>query len=172
MSHRRLTATAFHEAGHALMAYLQRIPFRSITVVPDPGADTLGRVLMGRWPDWANLDSNKYREKAAREYFQRRMRVDMAGQIAEVHHRGRRVRFGLHQDNGNAVDSAFDLWGGRKDTAQAMLDWLYLDTRDRQTAPAVWPSLEVLADALLVHRTLGARAVHSCIRDAIGRVIQ
>ncbi len=69
MSNTRLTrkqrdqAVAFHEAGHAVMAYLQRIPIRSITIVPDPGADTLGRVLMGRWPDWANPESSEYRGK-------------------------------------------------------------------------------------------------------------
>ena len=153
------------------MAYLQRVPFRGITIVPDPGADTLGRVVLGRWPDWANPDSIKYREKAAHEYFQRRMRVDMAGQIAEAQHLGRRVRVGMHQDNCNAVDLALHLCAGRE-TGQAMLDWLYLDTRDRLTAPAVWPAVQALADVLLVHRTLGTRAARSCIRSAIGRVIQ
>lgn len=175
MSDRRLTrkqhrqAVAFHEAGHAVMAYLQRIPFRRITIVPDPGADTLGSVLLGAWPDWANPESIKYREKAALEYFQRRVRVDMAGQIAETHHLSRRVRFGLYRDNCNAADGALHLCGGRNDTAQAMLDWLYLDTRDQLTAPAVWPSVQALAEALLDHRTMTSRAARSCIRSSIGR---
>ena len=162
MSATRLTekqrdqAAAFHEAGHAVMAYLQRIPIRSITIVPDPGADTLGRVLLGAWPDWANPDSNKYREKAALGYFQRRMRVDMAGQIAEAQHLGRHVRAGMYQDNCNAVDLAFHLCAGREDTAQAMLDWLHVETRNRLTAPAVWPSVQAVA--LLGYSTMTSRA--------------
>jgi hypothetical protein len=172
MSHRRLTATAFHEAGHAVMAYLQLIPFRSITIVPAPGSDTLGRVLLGAWPDWANPDSIGYREEAAREYIQRRIRVDMAGLIAEAQHLGRRVRVGMYQDNCNAADLALHLCAGRNDTAQAMLDWLYLNTRDQLTAPAVWPAVQALAEALLDHRTLGIRAAHSCIRSAIGRAVE
>ena len=59
----------------------------------------------------------------------------MAGQIAETHQLGRRVKAGMHQDNCNAVDLAFQLCGSQNDTAQAVLDWLYLDTRDRLTAP-------------------------------------
>src|ERR1039458_5560355 len=52
MSTQSLRSTAFHEAGLAVMAYLQRVPFRQVSVVPD--ADTLGRVLFGDWSDWAN----------------------------------------------------------------------------------------------------------------------
>jgi hypothetical protein len=37
--------------------------------------------------------------------------------------------------------------GGRNDTAEAMLDWLQLDTRDRLTAPAVWPAVQALAES-------------------------
>src|ERR1039458_7066102 len=90
MSTQSLRSTAFHEAGLAVMAYLQRVPFRQVSVVPD--ADTLGRVLFGDWSDWANPDSCEYRERAASDYFLRHARVSLAGQIAEAHHLGKPPR--------------------------------------------------------------------------------
>jgi hypothetical protein len=47
-----------------------------------------------------------------------------------------------------------------------MLEWLYLDTRDRLTSPLVWPAVESLADALVERKTLGTRAARSLIRAA------
>ena len=79
------------------MAYLQRVSFRQVSIAAD--ADTLGRVLMGAWPDWANPDSCEYREPAAYDYFLRRARVSLAGQIAEAYHLGKPPRSGMHIDN-------------------------------------------------------------------------
>jgi ATP-dependent Zn protease len=147
MTTRALRATAFHEAGHAVMAYLQRVPFRQVSIVPD--ADTLGHVLFGGWPEWANPDSGDYRERAAYDYFMRRARVSLAGQIAEGHHLGKPPRSGMYSDNCQVADRALHLCLGVEDTANAMLEWLYLDTRDRLTSPLVWPAVERLADALV-----------------------
>ena len=63
----------------------------------------MGRVALGAWPDWANPESDEYRERAAFDWFLRRIRVDLAGQIAETHFLGKRPRFGMHFDNGNAA---------------------------------------------------------------------
>jgi len=162
MSTRSLRSTAFHEAGHAVMAYLQRVPFRQVSVVPY--ADTLGRVLMGAWPDWANTDCCEYRERAAYDYFLRRARVSLAGQIAEAHHLGRSPRSGMDIDNSQVADGALHLCRGVEDTANAMLERLYVDTRGRLTSPLVWPAVERLADALVERTTLGARAARALIR--------
>ena len=149
-----MRATAFHEAGHALMAYLQRVSFRQVSIAPD--AETFGRVLLGAWPDWANPDSCEYRERAAYDYFLRRARVSLAGQIAEAHHLGKPPRSGMHIDNCQVADRAHHLCRGVEETANAMLEWLYLDTRDRLTSPLVWPAVETLADAPVERKTLGA----------------
>src|ERR1035438_7946247 len=140
MSTRALRATAFHEAGHAVMAYLQRVPFRQVSIIRD--ADTLGRVLMGDWPDWAKPDSCEYREQAAYDYFLRRARVSLAGQTAEAHHLVKSPRSGMHSDNCQVVYGALHLCLGVEDTANALLEWLYLDTRDRLTSPLAWPAVE------------------------------
>lgn len=161
----QLRSTAFHEAGHAVMAYLLRVPFTSISIMPD--AETLGRVVLGESPVWASPDSSKYNERAASIWFQVRTRVAMAGQIAEAHHVGRRLRFGMHADNANAADFALYLCRGAQDTADALLEWLYLDTRDRLVSPLVWPAVEELAAVLMERKMLRNRPAREVIRAAL-----
>jgi hypothetical protein len=157
----RIHATAFDEAGHAVMAYLQRVPFKQISIVAD--ADSLGHVALGAWPDWANPESSEYRARAAFDWFLRRARVDLAGQIAETRYLGKRPSLGMHLDNRAAVDAALHLCTGVEETANALLKWLYLDTRDRLTSPLVWPAAEGIASALIERQTLGGRAARALI---------
>jgi ATP-dependent Zn protease len=42
----QLAATAFHEAGHAFMAWRQGVPVYKATIIP--GDDTLGHVRHGK----------------------------------------------------------------------------------------------------------------------------
>ena len=70
----------------------------------------------------------------------------------------------MHGDNRCLAALALPLCRGIEDTANAMLEWLYLDTRDRLTSPLVWPAVETLADALVERKTLGTRAARSLIR--------
>lgn len=73
----------------------------------------------------------------------------------------------MHQDNRNAGDAALRLCRGVEETADALLKWLYLDTRDRLTAPPVWAAVEALATALMERRTMKATAARSLIRLAL-----
>jgi hypothetical protein len=49
MSRAQLKATGIHEVGNAVMAYLQRVPFRRVSIVPEK--DTLDHVLLSKWPE-------------------------------------------------------------------------------------------------------------------------
>ena len=69
---------------------------------------------------------------------------------------GKPPRSGMHIDNCQVADRAHHLCRGVEETANAMLEWLYLDTRDRLTSPLVWPAVETLADAPVERKTLGA----------------
>ena len=58
------------------MAYLQRVPFKQVSMVAD--APSVGHVILGNWPDWANQESRNYNDRAAFDRFRRRVRVDLA----------------------------------------------------------------------------------------------
>ena len=73
----------------------------------------------------------------------------------------------MRQDNSNAGDAALHVCGGVEETAEALLRWLYLDTRDLLTAPPVWAAAEALATALLERRMMKATAARSLIRLAL-----
>ena len=47
----KLEATAYHEAGHAVVSYFHKRRFRFVTIKPKPGYDILGRVV-GRASDY------------------------------------------------------------------------------------------------------------------------
>jgi ATP-dependent Zn protease len=51
--------TAFHEAGHAVEAFMLRVSFQSVTIRPD--AESLGCVAFGKLPQWADKDSEHYK---------------------------------------------------------------------------------------------------------------
>jgi hypothetical protein len=47
-----LQATAYHEAGHAVVALLLGLKFRHVTIEPD--SDSLGHLKCDRHPKWFN----------------------------------------------------------------------------------------------------------------------
>lgn len=50
---------AFHEAGHAVAAYLEHIPFEHITVVPDAFGDYAGALIVKRHATYAEWDGSR-----------------------------------------------------------------------------------------------------------------
>src|ERR1700756_1909637 len=82
----QLAATAFHEAGHAFMAWRQGVPVYKATIIP--GDDTLGHVRHGKvlfkgdWKDLAIGDSDRTRMRA-----ERLIMICLAGPEAQCLHR-------------------------------------------------------------------------------------
>jgi hypothetical protein len=64
----------------------------------------------------------------------------------------------FHEAGHAVIDIALLLCRGVEDTANALREWLCLDTRDRLAAPLAWAAVERLADALEARKTLGYRA--------------
>ncbi len=54
---------AYHEASHAVLAFLLGILFRSVTTKPH--ADSLGSVLFYKRPKWAIPNSESYNDWSA-----------------------------------------------------------------------------------------------------------
>jgi hypothetical protein len=146
-------STANHEAGHAAVAWRLAVPFRYVTVVPEPGS--LGH-MAHQCPKWFRPDLNMDRRTLLR--LQDHMIISFAGQIAETLYRGRRPRFGYDSDNRSAVDMAFRA-GGSEKTVNALLRYCWCASED--TVNFLWQmgQIQSLAKALLDRKRLNHEEV-------------
>ncbi len=116
---RSLTATAYHEAAHAVVAHGNGIKFRRITIEKD--GDSLGHVLIHRLPKWFQPDVNA--GDRARLLAEKRILVKFAGHAAEAKYRGRANRIGASSDYRQAIDFILPFTGNKKE-AGLYLTWL------------------------------------------------
>lgn len=146
-----LEVTAYHEAGHAIAAWRQRIAISSVTI--KPGEDYSGRLLFGR-SRTPNLDEATDR---ARLWSERRIITALAGPIAQRKYRPSSVR-GWHarEDYHVAADLALHIQGSGK-LATAYLRWLNVSTE--ALVSANWTHIEAVAAALLEGRTIAGKDV-------------
>jgi hypothetical protein len=161
-------ATAYHEAGHAVAAFLLNRGPRKATITPD--GEALGSVTdMGRAAEPSG--GGGYWELAARA----RRRVDhaiielMAGGTAEAHFLGRET----YRDSGALARAASDhgeisdlmdelAWPSRRQ-GNGYLVFLEATTRDLIEGEAGWRLVEALAKALLDRKTLSASEVRNLL---------
>jgi hypothetical protein len=157
---RPLEHTAYHEAGHAVAAWVQHRRFTRVTIVPK--AEVLGSCSLARLPTFhPDLDIDRRTE----QWTEREILLSLAGIAAEAHLIGRRPRGWFDQ---NDVRQAFRLAlyqaGGDVKGAAAYLDWCWYPARGLVAHPLNWAAIEALAAALLAHRTLGERRARQVIR--------
>ena len=147
-----LISTAYHEAGHIVVAYTERIKIKKATIVPDQ--------------DYLGVVTRQMIEKHVRDAFEfagvtpaRRGRVEsfimlsLAGGIAERKYCGRWNHVGAASDYENAGRLALDATGSSEE-ANAYLKWLHI--RTKQVVNIYWYLIEAVAKALLEHQTLSA----------------
>ena len=145
---RRLEMVAYHEAGHAVIAWRNHIRFKHVTIVPVEG-ESLGHVRNCGYPSWFRPDielSDRIHMRVEHEIL-----LDLAGQIAQAKFLGRRPRWGMESDDHSAVDMAYRLFDS-PDTVDAYLKFCY--ERAKDLVNGQWPYIERLAQALLEKRTL------------------
>jgi hypothetical protein len=158
-SHRQLEATAYHEAGHAVVAFWKSIGARYATIKRKP--DALGHVGL-RCPKWFRLDLElNGRMRLLAEGW---IMMSCAGQIAEARFLGRRPRYGTYVDNGHTADMALTICGGYGEHTDAYLKYCFLAARFLVNFH--WPEVEAVAAALMEHETLSGAQVWEVIRHA------
>jgi ATP-dependent Zn protease len=148
---KKLEATAYHEAGHAVASYFLQRPFRFVTI--NPGDDFLGRVV-GRVSDV------RYRLKMAERGFisTREAVISAAGPEAERKYRGRRNHHGADKDYQQIVDIARGVGedgcggDGNNPMAQAIIGASFKEARF--LLDSRWPMVERVAHELLRRETL------------------
>lgn len=160
-----LKATAYHEAGHAVVSVLTRHTVKKATIVSD--GETLGEVFNSGWPPSiiADCETGACESKSRRWLF-REMIIKHAGMIAEARGTG-----GMTED---VVE-----WGGSDSSELA--DYVLrafsdpqekVDQAKQETEKlldAHWEAVEAIAAALLEHRTLSGKRVRAIVMENGGR---
>jgi len=165
----RRKLAAYHEAGHAVVAYDQGVRVHGISIVPDDGRmghiaiDTL---LLNR------LAPTFQTNKGARNRFtmERHVMVLQGGHAA-VH---RLVPGSVELAdtvNGEGSDqniamSLLEAFATGDREAEKYYHWLDARTEGIMANPMRWFQVRILAEALLEQQQLGARKVRDVIREA------
>jgi len=154
----RLRATAYHEAGHAVVALMggDRVP-KQATIVP--AGDVLGSVSYAKWS--SGLRPDCYLTPGRMQLVQARIDTLLAGVIAERRGTGRRHNWtGGTSDIDSATDLAAYLNGSDRQT-ELFLRWRRLCVRDK--VELHWPEIERLAVTLLARGTLTSDEIRQIV---------
>ncbi|MDP9378743.1 MAG: hypothetical protein M3Q29_01085 [Chloroflexota bacterium] len=164
-----LVGTAYHEAGHAVLAWRHGRNLQRASIVPDSEEETLGHVLWDtpnsfrqrldsiEWHDPGDLRMRQQVEERIIEYF--------AGDIAEEKKIGIRDLVGAERDHHNALNLATYMTGSIEQT-ELFLAWL--GERARAEVDRWWVAIEAVAEELLRQRVLSGERVFAIIADVTG----
>lgn len=161
-SEKQRRATAYHEAGHAVMAYVLGRPFRRVSITTDE--DSLGHVLYRKWDK--RFDPNTTDPERARLKIERAIMTAFAGHEAEFLFTGRRNHVGSRTDTeagGRLATYIIDDW---EIELPAFLKWLRIRTRNILNSPQHWRAVEDLAVALLEKEEMSVSEAQSVISQS------
>jgi hypothetical protein len=143
-------ATAYHEAGHAVIAWKSGIKVKSVTIVPGDGFD--GQVdqaspLRGINLEFDGSDRARIRAEAA-------IVISLAEPLAQRRFSPRSWH-SYHGATDHAVVTELAMRvSGSQEQMQAFVYWLRLVARDM--VALLWPIIEKVAAALIERNTLSA----------------
>ena len=150
-------ATATHEAGHAVVARLLGLQFKSVTIVASESA--LGCVSFDPPPSWFTPDTewNDDIRRLAHAFIV----VSLAGPVAESTLTGHdRPLVGSWDHDYSNIAELLLRTSGSAERASQLNDELLTRTRDTLSDSTVWRAVQHLAAVLLAEQTMdAARAV-------------
>jgi len=151
---------SYHEAGHAVAAFVMRMRFTHVSIIPDE--DSTGHTMTSKLRDF---QPDVARSRAGRDRYERYAMVSLAGLVAERLRTGR-VRY---RTNHPDVVQAFELCSntcGSDDETGACLNWLWERTKNLMKSGRHWAAVEALAKQLRVRRYIGEREARRIIKQA------
>lgn len=160
----RIERTAYHEAGHAVAAYMRRLRFTGVSIVPSDS--TLGRCEF--------IASSVLVDVKGRTLSRTRRRVEtliivsLAGVLAERLLTGRTNWGGGHADLHDAARYASYVTGS-EDELGAYVRWLWEHTRMLLAARPCWLAVREVAAALTADGSIGERRARRIIAYALKR---
>lgn len=153
--------TAYHEAGHAVVAIALGRSFRKVTIVPDE--DSLGHVLHRPFPKGfrPDIDVDLRSERRIRQS----VLCSLAGMAAERRGCGRAT--GYSEDLSRA-DDMMSYLSARPSVEQ--LWYRLLQAQTEATLEQWWPGVEALCAALLARRTIPGPRARAIVLDAVAGI--
>ena len=161
----RLERTAFHEAGHAVVAHVLGRGIVRITI--NAGEDFYGQVLNTRFSDSFRPDVET--SGHTRSFIEREVKICFAGNAAESARLGREVRGGAHHDFASAVDLLSHLTGSNEEI-EAYANWLWVCTKNKIKTPLNWSLITALAQELLKKREMSGREAKRFLNETQERI--
>jgi hypothetical protein len=164
---RPVELSAFHEAGHAVVAFALRRAVKVMSVVSD--GESNGRLVNRRLPDTFRPDVNN--DGRTRWFVEREIMVILAGGVALEKFQGHRRALDDGEDRRYATDLASYVYGDLEESC-AYVAWLRARTKLLLNQPWNWRAVANLARALLEHKELsgrGARRIYQAAIDIYGQ---
>ena len=151
---------SYHEAGHAVAAFVMRMRFTHLSIIPDE--DSIGHTMTSKLRDF---QPDVGRSRAGRDRYERYAMVSLAGLVAE------RLRIGRvrYRTNHPDVVQAFYLCSntcGSDEETQACINWLWERTKNLMKSGRQLAAVEALAKQLRVRRYTGEREACRIIKQA------
>jgi ATP-dependent Zn protease len=154
--------TAYHEAGHVVAAFMQGVPVRSVTIVPDKLEAYLGLVQHGDLTRGVNLETDN--SSRIRSRIEKLIVVGFAGTAAQRKYDRRSWRsFHSFGDDKSAALLA-DAVCSSPAASEAFLKWLAVTADD--LIAAHWSDVEKIAKALVEEKTLTRARVRELLSPA------
>ena len=170
--HDQRTLSAYHESGHAIVAYDQGVRVHGISIVPDEGR--LGHVsidtlLLNRLAP--TFQNNK---RARNRFTMERHVMVLQGGHAAVNQLDPTMKRQAGTINGEGSDYSIAMglvraFAAGELEAEKYYEWLNARTEGTMVNPLRWFQVRTLADSLLEHEQLGARKVREIIKEAGAR---
>jgi len=152
----RRKATAYHEAGHTVVAWRLGANPKSATIIPDGEVQgEISREALFEPP--LDFDGSDH----ARNRIERAIMICLAGPIAQRHFAPRSWR---RWHGASDYQTAFDLAlriNGSSSAAKAHLKWLEMRTQD--LVRSLWSFVERIAGDLLMRGTLPLEEIQSAL---------
>jgi hypothetical protein len=151
---------SYHEAGHAVAAFVLRMRFTHVCIIPDE--DSMGHTMTTKLRDF---QPDMARSRTGRDRYERYAMVSLAGLVAERLRAGRVRYMTNHPDVVQAFELCSNTCGSDEET-RACINWLWERTRNLMKSGRHWAAVEALAEQLRVRRYIGERETRRIIKQA------
>ncbi|HBJ36416.1 MAG TPA: cell division protein FtsH [Planctomycetaceae bacterium] len=155
-----LIATAYHEAGHAVMAAILGRNIQKVTI--KAGQIQTGGVRLGV----CELASG--RRRASNDALQDEVLILLAGMVAEAKFTGRYCKLGASQDLRH-VASLLHERGGNEKQAERLQRRMLDKAEHLLNVPAHWQAITLVAKELIERKAISGRSVRHFVSQSLSR---